>query len=334
LTDDYSNLTRWAFPAGITVGPGQFRIVWLDGQPAQSTGTELHTSFRIPALAGSLALVFPLDDEPTVLDFINYQTVGPDRSTGFFPDGEAGPRQTLLIPTPGQVNDDSALPLIVHINEWMAANSGAVADPADGDFDDWFELYNPSEVAVDLGGYSLTDNLAGGRWTIPDGTIIPARGFLLVWADEEIEQNTPGSGDLHAPFRLSRDGEVIGLFAPNGTLVDTVTFGAQTDNVSQGRWPDGEDDFHFMEIPTPGAANIIPGGEIRILTANIEPDGELTISWSAQAGQSYRVQFKNHLAETLWTNLGEVDADDTTASVSLATDEAPHRFYRILRETP
>jgi hypothetical protein len=31
---------------------------------------------------------------------------------------------------------------LVRINEWMAANNGVVRDPADGNADDWFELYN------------------------------------------------------------------------------------------------------------------------------------------------------------------------------------------------
>ena len=33
LTDSYANLTRWPFPAGTTLGPGAFRVVWLDNEP-------------------------------------------------------------------------------------------------------------------------------------------------------------------------------------------------------------------------------------------------------------------------------------------------------------
>ena len=39
LSDHYTNLARWAFPAGATLGPGGFTIVFADGQPAQSTAT-------------------------------------------------------------------------------------------------------------------------------------------------------------------------------------------------------------------------------------------------------------------------------------------------------
>ena len=63
------------------------------------------------------------------------------------------------------------------------------------------------------------------------------------------------SGADHANFSLAAGGEAIGLFAADGTQVDTVTFGQQTNNVSQGRCPDGATNIIFMTIPTPRLAN-------------------------------------------------------------------------------
>jgi hypothetical protein len=68
-------------------------------------------------------------------------------------------RQEFFTVTPGGTNDATSAPLVVFINEWMAANSGFIRDPADNDADDWFELYNPNAFTVDLGGAFLTDNL-------------------------------------------------------------------------------------------------------------------------------------------------------------------------------
>ncbi len=56
LSANYSNLLQWAFPAGSSISPGQFKTVFADGQTALSTLTELHTSFVLPAGTGSLAL--------------------------------------------------------------------------------------------------------------------------------------------------------------------------------------------------------------------------------------------------------------------------------------
>src|SRR3989442_9168595 len=100
----------------------------------------------------------------------------------------------------------------------MANNAVTLADPADDQFEDWFELYNPGAEAVDISGYYLTDTLANTTlWQIPDGAVVPPRGFLLVWADSEAGQNGPGR-DLHANFKLSASGEAIGLFAAGGGL--------------------------------------------------------------------------------------------------------------------
>ena len=129
--------------------------------------------------------------------------------------------------------------MTLYINEWMAANAGVIVDPADGNWDDWFEIYNPTTNRVDLADYTLTDTLAvPGKFRIPAGYSIAPQSYLLVWADEETAQSAT-NGELHVNFKLSQSGEAIGLYAPDGTAVNTVTFSRQTNNISQGRWPDG-----------------------------------------------------------------------------------------------
>ena len=57
-------------------------------------------------------------------------------------------------------------------------------------------------------------------------------------------------------FKLNRSGETIGLATPNGILLDAVTFGRQTTDVSEGRYPDGAAAVtSFPGSPTPGAPN-------------------------------------------------------------------------------
>jgi hypothetical protein len=150
----------------------------------------------------------------------------------------------------------------VFINEWMAANTATLADAADGDFDDWFELYNPNPTAADLSGYYLTDNV--NQWNksrIPDGTVIPAGGFMLVWADGHLELNATNR-DVHTSFQLNRDGDEIGLYASSRILVDYVAFGPQINNVSQGRYPDGSSSIYYLTNPTPRAPNLLAAGNV------------------------------------------------------------------------
>jgi len=53
LAGTYTNLTAWAFPSNATIGPGQFKVIFADGQTNLSITNELHTSFtparRLPA---------------------------------------------------------------------------------------------------------------------------------------------------------------------------------------------------------------------------------------------------------------------------------------------
>lgn len=128
-----------------------------------------------------------------------------------------------------EVSDTSVI-----INELMARNSTTVTDPQ-GEFEDWIELHNISDQEVDLSAHYLTDDPENPRkWEFPPGTRIPARGFLIVWADED-GSATPG---LHANFKLSTEGETILLVGPDAAgnaLLDSVTFGNQEPDESFGR---------------------------------------------------------------------------------------------------
>jgi hypothetical protein len=266
LANNYdTNLTQWQFPVGSSIRPGEFKIVWADGQPAQTSGTNLHTNFRLASASGSLALVRIVDSKPQITDYVTYSGIGAGRSYGSFPDGQPFERQEFYYVTAGGTNNGTASPLVVFVNEWMAANTSTIGDPATGasQFDDWFELYNPGPNPANLAGYFLTDNLTNKlQFEIPAGYTIPPGGFLLVWADNEPGQNSTNQIDLHASFALSRTGEAIGLFAADGTQIDAVTFETQTNDVSQGRYQDGSPNIYFMTTPTPRSANVVPLGNL------------------------------------------------------------------------
>ncbi|MFM8359103.1 MAG: lamin tail domain-containing protein, partial [Verrucomicrobiota bacterium] len=236
-----------------------------DGEPAESAPGIPHTSFRLNPSGGVVALSrrqgSPL--APAVLDYLAWEEVPGGRSLGSIPDGEPRARRILFHPTPGAANDPAVPVVNVVLNEFMAQNTRTLADPADGDWDDWIELYNSGPNPVDLTGYHLTDNLTNSlaaMFRIPAGYPLPPGGRLLVWADGETSQNSPTNSGLHVDFALARTGEQIGLFDPAGTVVDSLTYGAQTPDVSTGRFPDGAPPpLYPFETPTPGSANLLAG---------------------------------------------------------------------------
>jgi len=261
LTHTYTNYTNWTFPVGSSIGPTQFLVVFCDGEPSETTNSEYHTSFRLPSGTGGIALSRLFTNAPQVMDFVNYTALPSDRSYGSYPDGQPFDRQVFFYVTPGGTNDGRSAPITVFINEWMASNVGSLADPADSNFEDWFELYNPTTNTVNLAGYYLTDVLTDKfKYLITTNgahTIAPG-GYLLVWADNEVSQNTVGGvprADLHVNFSLAKAGDAIGLFAADGSGIDTVSFAGQIDDLTTGRFPDGSSSLYFMDTTTPRMPN-------------------------------------------------------------------------------
>ncbi len=275
LTDSYTNLNRWQFPPGSTLGAKAFLVVWADGQPQQSAPGALHTSFRLGSTNGSLALSRFQGRGPTlaVMDYIDYKQLGSGRSFGSFPDGEPRKRRSLFHVTSAAPNNPDIPNINVRINEFMAGNTNTIVNPVNGAYDDWFELHNGGSVAADLSSYRLTDNLTNtNQFVIPPGYSIPPGGFLLVWADREPKQNNPASPDLHVNFKLALEGGQIGLYSPDGLLVDGINYGRQTNDVSMGRYPDGAEGALLpFESATPRTPNFLPGGN-RPPTLNPIPD--------------------------------------------------------------
>jgi len=247
----------WSFPTGATIAVGERLLIWADGETNETAVGNIHAGFRLNSASGTVVLARQHLGEAIVVDYLHYGEVGADASYGTYPEGERHSRQIFPTPTPGTANSQAAGPIQVFINEWMPDNETTVPDPTDGNFEDWFELYNASLASLDLGGYFLTDELTQtNTFAVPGNTIIPGQGFLLVWADQDVAVNGSGT-DLHVNFQLNNAGEEIGLYAPDGTLVDAVHFGPLGDDQSEGRWPDGQPTILPMSPPTPKDSNSV-----------------------------------------------------------------------------
>jgi hypothetical protein len=110
LANNYTNLTQWAFPTNAAMNPGQFKVIFADGQTSLSTTNELHTSFVLPSGSGSLALTRLTNAQLQVMDYINYTNLATNYSYGSFPDGQSFVRQAFYHATPGATNDGTSMP--------------------------------------------------------------------------------------------------------------------------------------------------------------------------------------------------------------------------------
>ncbi len=179
--------------------------------------------------------------------YVEARSAGLHSTTTFFP------AKTEFAPLTYRVTASFANSSPVVINELMASNTNSLADPQ-GDNDDWIELHNVSDYAVDLSGMYLSDNQNNPRkWQFPDDTQIAPGGYLIVWADED---GNAESG-LHANFKLSRNGETVMLVDTDqrgNQVLDVINFREQGEDIALGRMPNGVGDFTTLG-GTPGTGN-------------------------------------------------------------------------------
>lgn len=142
----------------------------------------------------------------------------------------------------------------LRFSEVMTSNKGAVADEL-GKYPDWLELYNSSDKDLNISGYGLSDNmLTAAKWAFPGGTVIKAKGYLVVFCSGDASEGT-----LHASFRLSASDELI-LSNSTGHVLDsmqlkkTAAGGSLARDESTGAWNESA-------LPSPGFPNTAEGAQ-------------------------------------------------------------------------
>jgi hypothetical protein len=186
------------------------------------------------------------------------------------------------------------------INEIMASNTKTAKDNK-GEYDDWIELYNKSNVAVNIGGWYLSDDLTKPKkWTIPNNTTIPSKGYLVIWADESESQST--STILHTNFKLSASGESLRLYDKSGAVVDQMVFGNLAADISFARRPNGIGSF-IVQAPTFGINNdnnLTSVSDLdKSVSMNIYPNPVLnnTLNINIDSDLKYEVRVFNSLGQ-------------------------------------
>ncbi len=161
-------------------------------------------------------------------------------------------------------------------------------------------IQNNSPVAVAF-SFNLWNDFLDQPLVPCDGVTIDANGHLLFWADKDVEQ-----GSSHTNFKLQEDGEYIGLYDKDGsTLIDGLTFGSQTDDISHGRETDGNDNWVFFSGGTasPNQPNSSGGGGPTegLFINEFMADNEITI---ADANAEYDDWIEIYNASSTPINLG------------------------------
>lgn len=105
---------------------------------------------------------------------------------------------------------------------------------------DWIELANPTAEALDVSGLVIKDDKDDHGYTVPDGTVIPANGFIVIYEDD-------------LGFGLGK-GDQVRIFE-DGRMIQSTTWADHT-NPTWGLYPDvNGSEYRNTQEATPGSAN-------------------------------------------------------------------------------
>ena len=142
----------------------------------------------------------------------------------------------------------------VHINEYSASNLHSFVDNF-GKTEDWIELYNAGDTDANISGYHLSDKESKPmKWVIPQNTIIPAKGFLIIYCSG---RDGRFNNEYHTNFKLAQTtGKDIVLLSDSfGTIIEQYEMELTLVEHSRCRTFDGSADWVICASPSHGTTN-------------------------------------------------------------------------------
>jgi len=194
ITDDDPSLKTFRFPSGTKILPGEFAVVFGGGSPTGIPGKWFTSRGRISnGLANRSDRVMLTTQDFEVIASLRWPKNpvygNRDRSMIRVPDGTGEWRLPMgeePIFSPNVENADLQEEVFLAINEVLADPPPGIEGDANGDGqrsssgDEFVEIYNYGDEEVDLWGYKIVD-ASGSFFSIPEGVIVPAGGFLTVF---------------------------------------------------------------------------------------------------------------------------------------------------------
>ncbi|MBQ2880971.1 MAG: lamin tail domain-containing protein, partial [Clostridia bacterium] len=280
------NQLSWVFPAGVTIAPEDYLILFFSGDNKGKNYVNMK-------LSKSGDQIFYLrNSEGNVIDRVQTFEVSQNSVIERRPDGVLCESSTI---SPGYANtaEGKALYLssrtdmshTVKISEVMAKNTVWIKDSY-GDFSDYIEITNYGNETVNLENFTISNDPNNMyKWNFPSYDLKAGESFIVFASGKD---KFRAGEELHLSFNLDIEGENLYLCREGGILIDSVSYtGLDSDSVYV-RDPSSMV-FSVSNYPSPCYPNTDSGVE-SFLKSFYADSSELVINEVMTFNDSYVVQ--------------------------------------------
>ena len=225
----------------------------------------------------------------------------------------------------------------LQISEVVAHGIGLIVDEA-GEAEDWIEVRNTGELRISLDGLGLAQSTSPDPREVmrfPVGTALAPGEYLIVWADSDITQ-----GPLHAPFKLSDDGELVVLVGTTGMGATAVAGGLEWPAVGKGEAyavigvPGAS--FTRIQPPSPGTQNLLGTG-IEVLPADgsgvfefVFPTAPTRVgTGGGGTGIGWILEMSGSMRPGTWQAIGDGSVGGIERVHRVSPEPGEKRFFRV-----
>ncbi len=271
---DNSEIPEKALLPAYALEPGEYFLVFASGST-----TDNENNFHVPFKLGQGDLHISLTRNQTALDIQEMEILPTDISKGRLENGEweyfATPTPLSKNDTPSSNSKDIA-PVwskekTIIISEYMTNNVYTFLDK-NGRANDWVELYNTSDLPVNIGTIFLSDNLnIQNKFKLPDYEMQPDE-YLII----SLSSRGDNSDRFTAQFSLGGNDSQIVISDNSGYAIDMLDIYDLPEGVSAGQNSAGL--FGFYSVPTPGRVNSKNISTTMDITAERKPGSGILIN--------------------------------------------------------
>jgi beta-lactamase superfamily II metal-dependent hydrolase len=239
ITDNNGSGATFTIPEGETINPGTYYTIAADSTGFNNLyGYDADIYGTIPALNNDGDALILKDSNGNVIDAVGWE----GGATAGVPDGWGSSS------APGASTDSDPETDTDTYADWTTASdngnpqtqsggsSGSATvlfseifydTPGTDSKEEWIELYNPSSQAVDISGWTITDNNGtGSTFTIPSGVSLASGAYYTIAINKNGFKKLYGYNPNLAGAipSLNNDGDALILKDSSSTVKDTVAW--------------------------------------------------------------------------------------------------------------